>query len=340
MAFTMHSHSGQFCGHAVDTLEQVVQRAVALGFRTLGLTEHMPRAHVDDLYPEERGDGRDLEAKLAALAALYDAYLAEVLRLRTAYADRIAILVGFEGEWIHGAHDDGVRIRALAAHPEIDYFIGSVHHVGRQGTPIDYDKAMYEAAVAVSVEKAAAASGASPWANGPSPPDAISLFYADYYDQLLEMLQTLRPRVVGHFDLVRLLSPDPARDTTTMAADVWPKILRNLAFVARYGGWLECNTAALRKGLAEPYPARPIAEAWLRLGGRFTMSDDSHGTAHVATNYRRGLAYLASLGVAEVWTLERQPAGAGEGGTKGSVLVETSVTLEAFGASLRLEETA
>lgn len=54
MAFSMHSHSGQFCpGHAVDQLEDIVQRAMAVGFATLGLTEHMPRYDERDLYPEE-----------------------------------------------------------------------------------------------------------------------------------------------------------------------------------------------------------------------------------------------------------------------------------------------
>ncbi|CAK7228484.1 hypothetical protein SCUCBS95973_006895 [Sporothrix curviconia] len=340
MAFTMHSHSGQFCGHAVDSLEQVVQRAVTLGFRTLGLSEHMPRAHVDDLYPEERGDGSDLDGKLAGLAARYDAYLVEAVRLRYAYADRIHILVGFEGEWIHGA-DDGARIQALAAHPEIDYFIGSVHHVGSRGTPIDYDKAMFQTAVDMAAAKAAAAAGAST-TEATLGIDPEVYLYADYYDQQLEMLQTLRPRIVGHVDLVRLLSADPSRDPATakgLDTLVWPKIQRNLAFVASYGGWIECNTAALRKGLAEPYPGRSIAEAWLKLGGRFTMSDDSHGTAHVATNYLRGLAYLRSLGVEEVWTLERRPATAAADGTKTrGALLEKSVTLADFEASLRLEE--
>jgi len=54
MAFTMHSHSGQFCpGHAKDALEEVIQQAIALGFKTIGLTEHMPRYSIEDLYPEE-----------------------------------------------------------------------------------------------------------------------------------------------------------------------------------------------------------------------------------------------------------------------------------------------
>lgn len=54
MAFTMHSHSGQFCpGHAVDQLEDILKHAISIGYKTIGLTEHMPRYHERDLYPEE-----------------------------------------------------------------------------------------------------------------------------------------------------------------------------------------------------------------------------------------------------------------------------------------------
>ncbi|KIH88902.1 histidinol-phosphatase (PHP family) [Sporothrix brasiliensis 5110] len=345
MAFTMHSHSGQFCGHAVDTLEQVVQRAIALGFERIGLSEHMPRGHTRDLYPEERGDGHDLKGKLAGLAARYDAYLVEAARLRDAYKDNIHILIGFEGEWIYGADDDGKRIKALAEHPDIDYFIGSVHHVGSRGTPIDYDKATFQEAIDVAVAKAASSSSSSTSISARSSAtdivDPEVYLNADYYDQQLEMLQTLHPRIVGHFDLVRLLSADPSRDPSTaacLATLVWPKIQRNLEFVASYGGWLECNTAALRKGLAEPYPGRAIAEAWLKLGGKFTMSDDSHGTAHVATNYKRGLAFLRSLGVTEVWTFERQYTPSPDGTKLKGDLVEKSVSLDDFEKSLNVDQ--
>jgi histidinol-phosphatase (PHP family) len=54
MAFSMHSHSGEFCpGHAKDQLEDIIKRAVGVGMTTMGLTEHMPRLALSDLYPEE-----------------------------------------------------------------------------------------------------------------------------------------------------------------------------------------------------------------------------------------------------------------------------------------------
>ena len=82
-----------------------------------------------------------------------------------------------------------------------------------------------------------------------------------YYDEQFEMLRALEPRVVGHFDLVRLLSEEPGRELKGWAGGgVWERVVRNLRFVVGYGGWLECNTSGLRKGLGEPYPGREIAE--------------------------------------------------------------------------------
>lgn len=43
----------------------------------------------------------------------------------------------------------------------------------------------------------------------------------------------------------------------------------------------------------------------VQLGGRFTLSDDSHFTVHVATNYERTVHFLETIGVQEVHVLER-----------------------------------
>lgn len=306
MAFTMHSHSGQFCpGHAKDQLQDIIEHAISIGYKTMGLTEHMPRYSPSDLYPEELDDPE----ALSSLPPRHTAFLSEATRLRDLHSSRLQILIGFESEWIRAS--DLPRIRALAADPPVDYFIGSVHHAA--GVPIDFDAAFYARAVA-------ACGGTE------------RLLYERYYDSQMEMLAALEPRVVGHFDLIRLLSAEPGRKLRDWEGGrVWEKVRRNLEFASRYGALLECNTSALRKGLDEPYPSREIAEEWLRLGGRFTMSDDSHGIAQVGTNYGRGLEFLESLGVEEVWTFERS----GDSGT--GELTEKRVSLKEFRGSLRLE---
>jgi len=168
---------------------------------------------------------------------LYNAYLQEAIRLRAKYLDEIKIFICFEGEWIRS--DYGATIKSLACNPTIDFFIGSVHHV--HTVPIDHNPALYNKAMQLSggTEEA---------------------LFADYYDLQYEMLVALRPRVVGHFDLIKLLSAKPLKDPK-LWANVWSKILRNLQFIVEYGGLIELNSSGLRKGLGEPYPGRTICEA-------------------------------------------------------------------------------
>jgi histidinol-phosphatase (PHP family) len=52
MPFSHHSHSGQFCKHAQNSLEEVILAALGKNMQTYCLTEHMPR-DVEDFYPEE-----------------------------------------------------------------------------------------------------------------------------------------------------------------------------------------------------------------------------------------------------------------------------------------------
>lgn len=55
MPFSHHSHSGQFCLHASNTLEEMILAAIAKGMIVFSLTEHIPRDCNEDLYPEEVG---------------------------------------------------------------------------------------------------------------------------------------------------------------------------------------------------------------------------------------------------------------------------------------------
>ena len=50
-------HSGQFCGHAKNTLEEIVKAYIAQGYRWVGLTEHMPPDRIEHGYPEEADAG-------------------------------------------------------------------------------------------------------------------------------------------------------------------------------------------------------------------------------------------------------------------------------------------
>ena len=230
MPFSHHSHSGQFCAHATNTLEAVVQRALASGMTTFCLTEHMPRALID-FYPEETASHTE-----ASLSQLYDDFFVEARRLQQAYAGRIQLFVGFEGEWIRPGSLQ--LINAVLAKHGVDFFVGSVHHVYTM--PIDFDDAMYREARDL----------------GDGTDERI---FADYFDAQFEMLQALKPPVVAHLDLIRLKSDDPERSFRTWPK-IWEKIERNVEFIAAYGGIVELNSSSMRKGMSEPYPQVEICK--------------------------------------------------------------------------------
>lgn len=266
----------------------MVQGAITRGMTHFALTEHSPRADVD-LYPEE--DKHKLYKQ--GLFTTFDLYYTEATRLKQKYATQINILVGFETEWIRP--ESMTIFRQQLEGKEWDVFVGSVHHL--HGIPIEYDadgREMYRKARAISGGEAE--------------------MRADYFDAQLDMLKAMQPPVVGHFDVIRLCDDKPDLDLTTIP-EVWAKIERNLDYVVAYGGLLEINTSAWRKGLPKPYPRPEIcrvcwsfeqdirlltSQALIQRGGRMTISDDSHCVDHIGTNYHRLLDYVAEIGLEQI----------------------------------------
>jgi histidinol-phosphatase (PHP family) len=233
MPHSHHSHSGQFCAHARGSLEEVVQAAISRGFTTYGLSEHVPRCLTDHLYPEE------VEAGLtpADLDTRFDAYVVEAQRLQAVYADRINILVGLETENI--SPQDLKNLEAvLARHEnEIEYVVGSVHHV--RGIPIDFDRPTYDRALATF------GSGSS----------AMSDFLSSYFDAQYGLLTQVHPEIIGHVDLCRLYESSLRLEDFPEA---WEKLERNVRYAIGYGALFEFNAAALRKGWPGAYPGEDV----------------------------------------------------------------------------------
>jgi histidinol-phosphatase (PHP family) len=317
MPHSHHSHSGQFCAHAQGSLEDVVQAAIAKGFETYGLSEHVPRAHDADLYPEE------VAAALTptALADRFDAFVAEAHRLRDAYAGRIALLVGLETEVIRD-DDLGALETLLARHGRmVEYVVGSVHHVG--GVPIDFDRPTYERALA-----AYASAPSSP--STPSTPDehaTMSAYLCAYFDAQHALLSRIKPEIVGHVDLCRLYTPDLRLQDYPAA---WAKLERNVALAVSYGALFEANAAALRKGWPGAYPGADVVALILACGGRFALSDDAHGPAAVGLNYSRMHEYLIGVGVRELWYLQRAHRPNAAGRYVEAVRLETDWAMHSF----------
>ncbi|KAK9447686.1 polymerase/histidinol phosphatase-like protein [Limtongia smithiae] len=276
-----HSHSGDYILHAKDHLDDVVAQAIKMGFKTYCLTEHMPRNNLQDLYPEESA------LKVADLESNFAKFYAHARRLQAKYADQITLLVGFETDYIRP--DFKSLVSTLQSNYKFDMFVGSVHHVNT--VPIDFDKAAWNRAMISA---------------GGTPRDIFSA----YFDEQYAMLTDLQPPVVGHFDLIRLFA-EQYTDTpiNPQWPDVWAKIVRNIEFIVSYGGLIELNSAAIRKGWDCPYPRPDIVALILEKGGNFCFSDDSHAIAQVGLNFHKVLQYIEKIGINEVYYFDLDKSG-------------------------------
>src|SRR5690242_7467529 len=130
-------HSGQFCGHARDLLEEVVRAYAAQNYDWVGITEHVPPANERVIPAEEKSAG----LTAAALYRRFASYVAACRDLQHRYRGSLRILVGFEAEACTGYADLTDRLlRDFAP----DYFVGSVHHV--EDIPIDVSADLYASA--------------------------------------------------------------------------------------------------------------------------------------------------------------------------------------------------
>lgn len=173
------------------------------------------------------------------LVATVKSYFQVAQTLREKYGSQINMPIGFEGEWIQSSTLPLIQ-KALEEYP-VEFFIGSIHHT--LSIPIDFDRATYETA-------RARAGGTD------------ELLFGAYFDEQFDMLNAVKPPIVGHFDLIRLFSDHP-NESMKRFPTVWDKALRNLRFIAAYGGILELNSSSLRKGMNEPYPKADLCQVRL-----------------------------------------------------------------------------
>jgi len=275
--FSYHGgHSGDFARHATGTLEEVVESAIRAGFSIYGLSEHAPRYRAEDLFPDESDLG------VADLVRMFEDYVKEALALRARHAGRLELLIGFETEvlppqgWLE-------RMRELRhRHPEFDYLVGSVHHL--DGAPID----MHPKVTARVTREVGGK-------------EALERLY---FEQVAEMVEQLRPEIVGHFDLIRKFEGAGA----SFGPEIWKHIERALEVIRAVGAVLDVNAAPARRKLGPVYPLPPLLERACEMGIPVTLGDDSHGPADVGVGLGACLRAIGRAGYRRVHYLT------GEGG--------------------------
>lgn len=265
-------HSGQFCCHAEDLLEEIVQEYIKQGFSWIGITEHAPAISDQRLYPDQKAAGFTADILLKQ----FEEYMRECRRLQKKYASYITIFPAIEIETYSG-YESFVPYLINRFSPS--YLVGSVHFVNDIG--FDYSEEYYEDAVKVA--------------------GGMDLLYEHYFDLQYDMINQLRPAVIGHFDLIRLYDPDYHNrlKKPTIAA----RISRNLELIKKYGLIIDYNLRALHKGASEPYVTSSILKAARELNIAIVPGDDSHGLSSVGNFYEEGVRRLQAHECSTEWQL-------------------------------------
>lgn len=263
-------HSGQFCLHASNMLEEIVQAYIEQGFYWVGITEHMPPSLEELIYPEEKEAGLGVQA----LHERFAEFIGECRWLQKKYCEQITLYVGMETETY-----SGYERQALALINEFrpDYIVGSVHHV--ENMPIDYSREEYQ--------QAAASLG------------GLDELYCRYFDEQYNVLQTLKPAVVGHFDLIRIFDDD--YEERLGRPEIKQRIERNLDLVRHLGLILDYNLRALHKGAKEPYVCEAILAMARERRIAVVPGDDSHGVGSIGVYMDEAIRNLAERGFDTDW---------------------------------------
>lgn len=109
-----HTHSYR-CGHAVGTMDQYIESAIAKGIDEIGLTDHL---HLYFDPPDKR------DARWAMAEDQYPAHYEEMLELRERFRGRINVRVSVEADYVHG-HEDALR--SILDSYEFDFVLGGIH---------------------------------------------------------------------------------------------------------------------------------------------------------------------------------------------------------------------
>ena len=256
MLTNYHTHS-TFC-HGNDTPEQIVSAAIDKGFSAIGFSGH-------GFTPFDfRYCMQDTEA-----------YVAEITRLKAAYAGKLQIYLG--------AEEDAYEI---VDRSRFDYIIGSCHYfyVDGQYYPVDSNYDYFRKCLELFQY------------------DPVKMAHA-YYGHFCQYIQTRKPDIIGHFDLITKFSEkdgpnffdhkgyrETAKTYATIAADT--------------GCLFELNTGAISRGARiTPYPHEDILRIIRNAGSSVVLSSDSHEIKTLDFGFSQARTYLKDMGFQYVYCL-------------------------------------
>ena len=166
---------------------------------------------------------------------------------------------------------------------DFDYVIGSVHHVkcGNESVSVDETVELSEKFIAYfgNADKAAEA----------------------YFDLVGSFAENDQVDIIGHFDLITKFNErkklfDTESETYVAAAKIAMEKL------VKAGKIFEINTGAVSRGYrTEPYPSKALLKELKAMGGKITITSDSHSPENLGFGFEKAKDLAIECGFTEVW---------------------------------------
>lgn len=204
-----------------------------------------------------------------------DGYIAEIRSLKEKYKDKIQVYIGVEEDAFH----PGDRTK-------FDYIIGSSHyfHIGDEYYPIDSSHELFK----VCLQKFGY---------------DISRLAETYYSAFCDYINTRKPDIIGHFDLITKF--DELETSLFLQNDEYNKIAEKyIAQAAKSGSIFEVNTGAISRGVrTSVYPNENLLYILKKLGARLILSSDSHSIDTLDFGFNEAKKQLRDIGFTHLFTL-------------------------------------
>jgi len=274
----LHAH-GQF-DDGKSTLEEMLLASKAAGLKSLGFSVHCPLPF-----------GTDWACTDSSLPG----YIAEVRRLKDKYADVMEVFLGIEWDVTAEAFD--------LSH--FDYAIGSAHHLPQpmklpENCPADLARQF--TTDYPSVDDSADATARCLMGHFGGDRDAYA---KAYFAEVKKVAAKDGAQIVGHFDLLTKFDEERSFFTPPTKAYM-DAALDAMETLVRADKIFEINTGAISRGhRSAPYPSRELLCALREMGGRVTISADTHHVSSVACAFDLAEQAARACGFRELWRLAR-----------------------------------
>ncbi len=262
--YTNH-HAHTHFSDGIGSPEEYVERAIANGMTGYGFSDHAP-IPIDGVGSMEMSELSE--------------YVTETGRLKTAFADRIALYRSLEVDYIPEVMNVNSPYITAA---RLDYTVGAVHYVDYlpEGRPWSFQQpnptfergieTIFGGNVRAMVER--------------------------YYTLVREMVERHPPDVVAHLDRIKRRNLD-GRYWDERAGWYTTAIEETLETIAAAGIILEVNTRSLYlDDIPDPYPSRWIIERAIAHDIPLQVNSDAHRSEHIIGGFDQVHDWLRSKGV-------------------------------------------